>query len=142
MLVCDTGPLVAAALSRDPDHRVCVDLFTGMHLAGRRLVVPSPVVAEVGYLIGTKGGANVEAAFLRSLATGDFVVEELTTADYERAAVLVEGYVDLSLGTTDASVIAVAERLGCPEVATLDHRDFTVVRPAHIDAFTLLPEFR
>lgn len=49
-------------------------------------------------------------------------------------------YDDLPLGTTDASVIALAERLGVREIATLDRRYFTAVRPHHIDAFTLLPE--
>lgn len=54
-------------------------------------------------------------------------------------AELVTEYADLGLGTTDASVIAIAERLGVSEVATLDHRHFTVVRPRHTRAFTLLP---
>ena len=49
---------------------------------------------------------------------------------------------DGSLGTTDASVIALAERLGVSEVATLDQRHFRVVRPSHVDALTLLPEVR
>lgn len=53
---------------------------------------------------------------------------------------LVEQYADLPLGTTDASVIALAERLDINEIATLDRRHFTVVRPRHVDAFTLLPE--
>ena len=53
---------------------------------------------------------------------------------------LVEQYADLPLGTTDASVIAIAERLDLNEIATLDRRHFTVVRPRHVDAFTLLPE--
>ena len=53
---------------------------------------------------------------------------------------LVETYTDLPLGTSDASVIAVAERLGVATVATLDQRHFRVVRPFHIEAFTLLPE--
>jgi len=43
------------------------------------------------------------------------------------------------LGAADASVIAIAERLKLTEVATLDHRHFTVVRPSHVNAFTLLP---
>jgi len=54
-------------------------------------------------------------------------------------AELVEQYADLPLGTVDASVVATAERFGRPEVATLDHRHFTVVRPKHVQAFTLLP---
>ena len=139
MIVCDTGPLVAAALTRDPDHRACVDLFTGAHLANRALIVPVPVVAEVGYLLARGAGAHAETAFLRSLADGDFVTEAPEQADYARAADLVERYANLPLGTTDALVVAVAERLGVVEVATLDRRDFSVVRPRHIGAFVLLP---
>lgn len=43
------------------------------------------------------------------------------------------------LGTVDASVVAVAERLGITTIATLIHRGFAVVRPAHTTAFELLP---
>ncbi|MGQ0631977.1 MAG: type II toxin-antitoxin system VapC family toxin [Sporichthyaceae bacterium] len=139
MLICDTGPLVAAAVRRDPDHRACVDLFTGARLAGRRLIVPAPVIAEVGYLVAAHAGTAIEVAFLRSVAAGDFDVEAPTAPDFDRAAELVERYADLPLGTTDALVIATAERLGCSEVATLDRRDFSVVRPMHVPAFTLLP---
>ncbi|MHB2022060.1 MAG: hypothetical protein ACYCO3_01820 [Mycobacteriales bacterium] len=39
----------------------------------------------------------------------------------------------------EASIVAVAERLNLTELATLNRRDFTVVRPRHVDAFTLLP---
>jgi uncharacterized protein len=35
-------------------------------------------------------------------------------------------------------VIAIAERLGQSEIATLDRRHFSVVRPAHVDAFLLV----
>lgn len=59
--------------------------------------------------------------------------------DFIRAADLVQQYGDLPLGTCDAMVAAVAERLGIIEVATLDHRHFTVIRPRHVDSFTLLP---
>jgi predicted nucleic acid-binding protein len=51
---------------------------------------------------------------------------------------LVVTYASLPLGTTDASVIAVTERLNLSEVATLDRRHFTVVRPHHMDALTLV----
>jgi predicted nucleic acid-binding protein len=47
-------------------------------------------------------------------------------------AELVERYADLPLGAADASVIAIAERLGASEIATLDRRDFAVVRPRHV----------
>jgi predicted nucleic acid-binding protein len=37
---------------------------------------------------------------------------------------LVRQYADFPLGTADASVITVAERLGATHVATIDHRHF------------------
>jgi len=59
--------------------------------------------------------------------------------ELERMAELVETYADFPLGTTDAAVIAVAERLGIVEIATLDRRHFHAVRPRHASNFTLLP---
>jgi len=116
-----------------------VKLFTGLHLANRRLLVPATVVAEVGYLLNREVGARVESLFLTALADGDFTPVDLTGEDYRRAAELVTTYADLPLGTTDATVVALAERLGVTEVATLDRRHFTVVRPRHATALTLLP---
>lgn len=104
------------------------------------MIVPAPIVAEVGYLLARYAGARVEADFLRSLAEGDFSTMELVSEDYGRMADLVTRYSDLPLGTSDAAVIALAERLDVLEVATLDLRHFTVVRPRHVKALTLLPE--
>ena len=77
--------------------------------------------------------------FLQSLAGGDFTPVDLATADYARMAELNLTYGDLPLGTTDASVVATAERLTLNEVATLDRHHFTVIRPDHMNALTLLP---
>ena len=139
MIICDTGPLVAAALSNDKYHAACVDMFASLHEAGTELMIPAPVVAEVGYLLDREAGPRIEALFLRSLAEGDFGVADLVVADYKRMAELVITYGDLPLGTTDAAVVAVAERLKVTDVATLDRRHFAVVRPSHADALTLLP---
>ena len=139
MIVCDTGPLVAAALSSDADHHAAVELFSGLHLANRRLLAPGPVVAEVGYLLAREAGPHVEALFLRALGEGDFEPVDLAADDYLRMSELVEQYANLPLGTTDAAVITLAERLRIPEVATLDRRHFSVVRPRHVATFTLLP---
>jgi hypothetical protein len=35
--------------------------------------------------------------------------------------------------------VAAAERRDIAEIATLDRRHFTVVRPRHLDSFVLLP---
>jgi predicted nucleic acid-binding protein len=44
------------------------------------------------------------------------------------------------LGGTDASVVALAERLASEVVVTLDERHFAAVKPRHCAAFQLLPE--
>lgn len=54
-----------------------------------------------------------------------------------RAAQLTEEHADLALGYVDASVVVTCELPSEPKVAALDHRHFTVVRPA--TALQLLP---
>jgi uncharacterized protein len=139
MIVCDTGPLVAAAIRNDVDNHACTELFTGLHLAGRTILVPGPVVAEVAYLLQNRGGTSAEASFLRALVDATLTHVNLEPADLARMVELVETYADFPLGATDASVVAVAERLGIAEIATLDHRHFRAIRPRHVSAFTLLP---
>jgi predicted nucleic acid-binding protein len=111
VIVCDTGPLVAAALSNDSHHLACVKLFNDLHAAGRELLIPGTVIAEVGYLLNREAGPRVESLFLRSVAEGVFTAVDLSAADYARMADLVAQYGSLPLGTTDASVIAVTEHL-------------------------------
>jgi hypothetical protein len=85
VIICDTGPLVAAALANDADHHACVKLFTDLHEAGTELLVPATVVAEVGYLLAREAGPQVESLFLRSLADGDFLAIDLTAGDSRRS---------------------------------------------------------
>lgn len=105
------------------------------------LLVPAPVLTEVCWLLDRNRGSKAEAAFLRSLAEPRGPITLTPTSDREliRIADLVEQYADLPLGAVDASVIALAERLGVTEVATIDHRHFTIVRPCHVKTFTLVP---
>ena len=136
MILVDTGPLVAAADLDDADHRVCVELFAS---TPGPLIVPALIVAEVCYLLGRHAGSRVEASFLRSLADGTLTLAELQPPDFRRMADLVEQYDNLPLGGSDASVVALAERLGVTTVMTLYRRHFSVVRPRHVATFTLLP---
>jgi predicted nucleic acid-binding protein len=140
VILVDTGPLVAAALHGDVNHVRCAELFASLHLNEEALLVPSLVVTEVCYLLEREAGPRVEAGFVRSLAAGDFTFTEVTLADLDRVAKLIATYADLPLGAVDASMIAVAERLGVEEIATLDRRHFTVVRARHVNALTPLPK--
>jgi predicted nucleic acid-binding protein len=102
-----------------------------------QLVVPTMVVAEATYFVGRRLGALAEAAFLRGIA--GLEVEAPSPEDWPRMAELVERYGDFPLGGTDASVIALAERMGAPVVVTLDRRHFSAIQPHHRSAFDLLP---
>jgi predicted nucleic acid-binding protein len=44
-----------------------------------------------------------------------------------------------ALGLVDASIVAVAERLKVHAIATTDRRDFSLIRPSHVERFTLVP---
>lgn len=135
-LLVDAGPLYSYVDESDADHPACKDLL-------RRhpgpLLVPILVIAEVAYLLRRWVGVEPEIRFLGDLAQGTFTVEKVPAGDWLRIAELVSKYRDLDLGTADASVVAAAERLDIATIATLDRRDFGTVRPAHVEAFELLP---
>lgn len=133
-IVFDTGPLAAALNAGDRRHPECADLL--LTTKGRRLL-PSPVLTEVCWLL--ERWPKLEADFLTQVAKGTFELVHLTPADLDRMSELVLQYADFPLGGVDASVIAVAERFGVERVATLDRRHFSVVRPKHTMALTLLP---
>lgn len=103
------------------------------------LVIPTLVVTEVSYLLASRLGTEPEVRFLGDLAAGAFNVKPVEVSDWLRIAELVAGYRDLPLGTVDASVVACSERLEIEQIATLDRRHFSVVRPNHTPGFTLLP---
>ncbi len=140
MIVCDTGPLVALSNERDEHHFAANNLFRNLHMAGETLLLPATVLAETCYWLNEHGGPDLEAAFLDAIADGTFKLVELTTDDVERMAELVRQFSSFPLGGTDASVIAVAERLGVREIATFDRRHFPAITPKDGGHFTLLPE--
>jgi len=135
-LICDTGPLYASMDRADADHVVCADLLVGF---GEPLLVPAPVIVELDWLVGTRLGPDPFLALLDDLADGPIAVVDLVRADYIRVRELLVRYAHLRVGFVDAAIIAVIERLGERNLATLDHRHFAAIRPRHVDALELLP---
>jgi len=135
-LICDTGPLLAALDAADPDHERCARLLRD---ADEDLIVPTLVLAELDYWCGRCLPADAWLIFLDDLLAGVYRAEAPTDADLARCRDLQVRYADLALGVVDASVVALAERLGEAKVVTLDQRHFRAVRPAHVEAFELRP---
>jgi len=133
-LLVDTGFIYALADRSDAWHGRAV-AFLQQH--PQAMLVPVTVVPEAAYLLRERLGAEAELSFARALARHELGVEELRRADWVRVEAILAAHP--FLGLVDASVIAVAERLKCRELATTDRRHFGEFTPAHIPAFTLVP---
>ncbi len=136
-LVVDTGPLVAYLDVSDDDHPRCKLLIDG---ATEPRVIPAPVLVELDFVLRPRGGSEAFRGLLDDVALGAFSVVDLAAEDYPRIRRLHEQYSDLPIGFVDAAVMATVERLNEPNLVTLDHRHFTIMRPIHVGALELLPE--
>ena len=136
-IIVDTGPLYALADGDDQHHRA-VAKFVGA--TRETLIVPSPVVPEVCYLLAEYLSEDAEIKFLQSLVSQELLLEHFNTKDLQRAVEILKQYRDAEFGMVDATVMAMAERLKIQTVLTIDHRDFGMFRPKHCDAFRIVPE--
>jgi len=136
-LVLDTGPIVALLDVADPEHERCLKMVSDTR---QDLVIPVLVLAEVDYWLLKLYGHEPWQTFVEDIDRGAYRLHALSEKTLVRAAQLEREYASLDLGLVDASVIAACEELNEPKVATLDRRDFSVVRPDHRDHLTLLPD--
>ncbi len=136
-VLVDTGIIYALADRSDAWHlraRRFVENYKGT------LIIPSTVIPEACYLLQTHLSPQAEIAFVRSIVTGALRLEQVTEEDMGRAVEVMNTYQDMLIGLVDASVVAVAERLKLSSLMTTDRRHFSVIKPKHCPAFTLLPE--
>jgi len=136
MVIADTGPLYALIDRSDAWHERVTAWWTAQ---ARHIRVPITVLPEVCYLLQTRISAHAEQAFVRSVANGELIIEPVESHDVIRASVLMREYLDFPLGFVDATVIAVAERLGAREILTTDRRHFTAVRTNGSRLVSLVP---
>lgn len=121
MIVADTGAILALIDLQDRHHKA---LRSHFEHADDRWVLPWAILPEVDYLVVSQLGARVHDAWLADLADGAYEVEWGGDGDLEEAGRLHKRYRALRLGLVDSVVIAVAERLNAPAIATLDIRHF------------------
>jgi len=136
VIVVDTSIIVAYMNAADDFHAAVAGWLDG---ADEDLATTPLIIAEVDYLVGARGGPTARRALYRDLAAGAYLVEWWPGA--MASVVKIAGrYADTGLGLADASLVALAERIGTIEIATLDERHFRAVRPlAGGKAFRLLP---
>lgn len=135
-MILDTGVIVGALDRGDQDHHACAQLLAD---TGERRLIPAPVLVEADHFLTRYLGPASFGALLGDIRRGAFDVEDLNSADYSRVADLLDTYADLKVGFVDCAVLAIVERLGEGKLATLDHRHFATMRPAHRDSLELVP---
>ncbi|MFV0256965.1 MAG: type II toxin-antitoxin system VapC family toxin [Acidimicrobiales bacterium] len=120
MLLVDTNVWLAAVDRRSPAHPRCSRL-----LRDRRdeLGATSLVVAETAWFLLDRFGAKAQQQFVSTIVRLSLAVVDPVVDDWARILELISTYADLNLDVVDASTVAVAERLGLVEVATMDERD-------------------
>lgn len=136
MIIIDTSVIYALLDRRDRRHAEALAWYRGVD---EEVATTPMVLAEAGHLANARAGARAARAFRRDVRAGAYLVEWWPDAA-ALCAEIAEGYEELGIGMTDASLVAVADRLQTVRLATFDERHFRAVRPlSGGDAFVLLP---
>jgi predicted nucleic acid-binding protein len=126
-VLLDTGIVYAYYDRSDAWHARARQLIESEQ---RGLLLPSPVIPEVDWLLGQRVGARGRLTFYAGIVEGYYFVVDLPRAGFARVADLNRRFDDLELGFVDAAIAALAETLGLKRIATTDRRHFAPLAAA------------
>ena len=136
MIIADTSGLIAFFSESGPQHDAVVEWLD----KNDPVMVVSPyVIAEVDYLVATRGGVEAELAVLAELSGGAYELASMDAEDLTNAASVVRRYADLGIGLADASLAVLAQRYRTRTILTLDRKHFSVMRPLDGGVFAIVP---
>jgi predicted nucleic acid-binding protein len=143
-LIADSGGIVAAMNSAEPDHE---SYRTTLESASMAVISPL-VVAEVHYLLSAIGAHEAANDFLEDLAGGFYELATISSEDYTVAAGLIKRYEGRmerkrrkpgSLALADAVNIVLGKRYATNMILATD-QDYRVTTPlSGHHYFVLLP---
>ena len=131
-ILVDAGPLIALFDSGDRYHRQSLTFINSV--PNTILITNLPVLSEAMANLDFSIEAQIAAL---SWSTRTMRIDSATADDFPRIAAIMDKYRDLPADFADASLVALAERLGTLEVATVD-KDFDVYRTKSKGRFTNL----
>ncbi|MBC8171709.1 MAG: PIN domain-containing protein [Anaerolineae bacterium] len=135
-VLVDSSALYALFSKDDPDHEAVRQVFQTLQAD---FILPQVVLTEAAFLFNRAGGMRLVAIFLELLTKTDLPLEPVTYTDLRRATELLRSYHDTKLELVDCCLIALAERLTITHIATLDRRDFAILRTKDGKSLTILP---
>jgi predicted nucleic acid-binding protein len=124
-LLADTGPLYAAADPHDAHHRRARRELRRLARESCAVIVAHPTLAEAYTLVLYRLGREAAASWLKEIQSGAALVNP-SADDYQEAIKELSLFADQPITLFDATVAALARRLGV-EVWTYDHH-FDVMR--------------
>ncbi len=136
MILLDSSGLLAALNRSEPAYESARAALEAD--PGPRVLSPF-VLAELDYLLGTRGRPDTQQTLLDDVARASYQLAPFDPADVGEAARIVARYSDLRIGLADASIVVLAGRYGTNRVLTLDERHFRVLRTPGGKPFTVLP---
>lgn len=131
----DTGFVYAVINRTERQHEAATRVAREVR---EPMLLPTPVIVEVAYLLLRDIGPRAVADFVGDLATTGMVLVDPQVTDFERAAAVLRQYSDAHIDLVDALIVAMAERLDVQLILTLDQRHFRMFQPKHRVAFDLL----
>lgn len=135
-VLVDANYLVALANLKDSYHEKA-EQFANNNT--NRLLVPTVALPEAFYILKRFGGTKLASVLGDTLVQQELVFVAYTYSDLRRSMEIMQRYADAELDFVDSAITAIAERMNIRHICTFDRRDFSIIRPKHVDYFTLLP---
>jgi predicted nucleic acid-binding protein len=123
-VLADTGPLYAANDEGDAHHPLALRQLKELARDRREVLVAYPILLEAYSLLLYKLGRHAASNWLAEVSDASFL--NPAPEDYARGLIMVQALPDQSITLVDATLAALATRMGL-DVWTYDHH-FDVMR--------------
>lgn len=136
MILTDTGPLLALLDRDDSHHATCV--AAARRLPTGPLATTWPCFTEAMYLLGEVGGYHYQQALWKLRASEKLILLDLTPAEIDFMADLMDKYSSTPMDLADASLVAIMDNRRIQPLFTLDS-DFYIYRLRNGSSLILVP---
>ena len=133
-VLMDTGPWVALVDRSESKHKECVawlQEFKG------EIYSTEAVLTEVLYLLNFSSAAQTAA--LNFILSGAIILAPSTIDSLAAVKSLMQKYKDFPMDFADATLVSLAHDLSINNIATFDHKHFSVYRLFKSRSFILWP---
>ena len=134
-VVLDTSIVVALVVADEPDHQ---EVRQWIFEIDDDLITTPLALAEIDHVVERRASWAVLTRVWQDFDRGAYQVRWWADALQETLRI-VRAEQRMNVGIVDASLVALAERLGTDRIATLDHRHFRTLTLRSGQHFTVLP---